>query len=67
VLIFGGFLAWQGYVLAEKTWPRVIPMLGINEGWRAVPMAICGALSVVFSLYHLGELARGEYQLVGEP
>ena len=66
VCIFGGFLAWQGWILADKTWPRIIPMLGIAEGWRALPMAICGALTVVFSLYHLGELARGEYKLTGE-
>ena len=66
VMVFGGFLAWQGYTLALKTWPRIIPMLGINEGWRAMPMAISGALTVVFSLYHLGELARGEFRLTGE-
>jgi TRAP-type C4-dicarboxylate transport system permease small subunit len=66
VCVFGGFLAWQGWTLAEKTWPRSIPMLGIAEGWRAVPMAICGALTVVFSLYHVGELARGDYKLTGE-
>ena len=66
VLVFGGFLAWQGYTLAMKTWPRIIPMLGVNEGWRAVPMAICGVQVVVFSIYHLGELARGEFKLAGE-
>ncbi|NIZ11326.1 TRAP transporter small permease [Pseudooceanicola sp. HF7] len=60
VIIFGGFLAWQGWELADKTWRRQIPMLGIAEGWRAIPMAICGALSVLFSLYHLAALARGE-------
>lgn len=41
-------------------------MLGVNEGWRAVPMAICGVQVVIFSIYHLGELARGEFKLVGE-
>ncbi|MBT9384390.1 TRAP transporter small permease [Pseudooceanicola sp. CBS1P-1] len=60
VILFGCYLGWQGWVLADKTWARRIPMLGIAEGWRAVPMAICGALSVVFSLYHLAALARGE-------
>ena len=66
ILVFGMFLAWQGYTLAMKTWPRIIPMLGVNEGWRAVPMAICGVQVVIFSIYHLGELARGEFKLVGE-
>ncbi|MQQ07481.1 TRAP transporter small permease subunit [Epibacterium sp. SM1979] len=60
VAAFGAFLAYQGYVLADKTWPRIIPMLGINEGWRAVPMSVCGALTVVFSIYHMTLLAQGK-------
>tara|TARA_R110002020_G_scaffold70506_11_gene182927 strand:- start:3645 stop:4106 length:462 start_codon:yes stop_codon:yes gene_type:complete len=60
VIIFGCYLAWYGYELADKTWRRRIPMLGIAEGWRAVPMAICGVLSVLFSLYHLVALWRGD-------
>ncbi|ASM74610.1 MULTISPECIES: TRAP transporter small permease [Roseobacteraceae] len=59
VIIFGYYLAAQGFDLAEKTWRRRIPMLGIAEGWRAVPMVICGVLSVLFSLVHLADLARG--------
>jgi TRAP-type C4-dicarboxylate transport system permease small subunit len=35
-------------------------MLGIAEGWRAVPMIICGVLSVLFSIVHLAALARGQ-------
>ena len=60
VLIFGAYLAWYGWDLAEKTWRRRIPMLAIAEGWRAVPMAICGALTVLFSLYHMAALIRGD-------
>ncbi|SLN23884.1 2,3-diketo-L-gulonate TRAP transporter small permease protein YiaM [Aquimixticola soesokkakensis] len=59
VLVFGLFLAWQGGVLAASTWPRVVPMIGISEGYRAVPMAICGACTVLFSLFHLYELTKG--------
>jgi TRAP-type C4-dicarboxylate transport system permease small subunit len=66
VTIFGGFLAYQGYVLADKTWPRLIPMLGINEGWRAVPMAVCGALTVIFSLYHMVQMVRDNPNPTGE-
>lgn len=54
--IFGGFLFWQGWALSAGTWTRHIPMLGIPEGWRAVPMAICGSLTVLFSLYQLSGL-----------
>ncbi|MCA0922952.1 TRAP transporter small permease [Pseudooceanicola nanhaiensis] len=60
VLIFAAYLAWYGVELAEKTWRRRIPMLNIAEGWRAVPMAICGALSFLYSLYHLAMLLRGQ-------
>ncbi|MEQ8291136.1 MAG: TRAP transporter small permease [Roseovarius sp.] len=60
VLIFAVYLAWYGFELAEKTWRRRIPMLAIAEGWRAVPMAICGVLSASYSLYHLAMLLRGQ-------
>ncbi|ANT62409.1 C4-dicarboxylate ABC transporter permease [Salipiger sp. CCB-MM3] len=59
VLIFAICLGWQGYILAENTWARTVPMLGISEGMRAVPMAICGALSALFTLYQMAELAKG--------
>lgn len=59
VIIFGYYLTTQGYDLAEKTWRRRIPMLGIAEGWRAIPMMICGVLSILFSLAHLADLVRG--------
>jgi len=60
IIIFGCYLAWYGWELAEKTWRRRIPMLGIAEGWRALPMAICGALTVLFSLAHAWDLVRGD-------
>ncbi len=55
MIAFGGLLAWHGKTLAATTWPRIIPMLGVNEGWRAVPMSLCGGLTVVFSLFHLAQ------------
>ena len=60
MLVFGIVLAWQGWVLAESTWARRVPMLGISEGLRAVPMAICGALTAVFTLYQGVKLATGK-------
>jgi TRAP-type C4-dicarboxylate transport system permease small subunit len=61
VALFGGVMTWQGWLLADGTWARRIPMLGVAEGWRAVPMAVSGALIVVFSLAHFSMIARGEY------
>ncbi|SER73311.1 TRAP-type C4-dicarboxylate transport system, small permease component [Tranquillimonas rosea] len=59
MIVFGACLAWQGWGLTTSTWSRSIPMLGIAEGWRALPMAICGVLTVVFSAYHLAGLLPG--------
>lgn len=58
MVAFGGVMSWQGYKLAAGTWAREIPMLGVAEGWRAVPMAICGILIVVFSTAQLALLLR---------
>ncbi len=39
-------------------------MLGIAEGWRDLPVAICGVLMVLFSIEHLAALAAGHKDLV---
>ena len=53
VLGFGVGMAWQGWVLAMQDIDRAIPMLGMPETWRDLPMALCGVLIVVFSLYDI--------------
>lgn len=50
LLFFGAMLAWQGYVMYERTARRAIPLLGISEGWRAVPVVIGGAMICLFAL-----------------
>ncbi len=50
LIFFGAMLAWQGYVMFERTARRMIPLLGVSEGWRAVPVIIGGAMIFVFSL-----------------
>jgi TRAP-type C4-dicarboxylate transport system permease small subunit len=64
VLAFSVALAIYGTQLSLDTWGRVIPMLGVPEGMRAMPMAICGVLSSLFTLYHLAEHARGRDPLL---
>jgi TRAP-type C4-dicarboxylate transport system permease small subunit len=49
VMVFGCFMAWEGYVLFMTNLDRMIPMIDLPEAWRALPMAICGALFVIFS------------------
>lgn len=50
LLFFGAVMAWQGYVMYERTARRVIPLLGISEGWRAVPVSLSGAMIALFCL-----------------
>lgn len=49
VMVFGGFMAWEGYVLVMTNLDRLIPMIDLPEAWRALPMAICGVLFVIFA------------------
>ena len=60
MLVFGIVLFWQGWTLAQSLWPRRVPMLGVTEGLRAVPMAICGALTAIFTLYQAVALATAK-------
>ncbi len=55
VAIFGGFMAWQGWVLVMDNLDRAIPMIGLSESWRAVPLTICGLLMVLFSVVNIAQ------------
>ncbi len=50
LLFFGAMLAWQGYEMFDRTARRMIPLLGISEGWRAVPVIIGGTMICLFSV-----------------
>ena len=50
---FGLVMAWYGTNLAIGTSRRLIPMLGISEGWRALPLGLSGGLIFVFALVSL--------------
>ena len=54
LVVFGATMAWYGGVLVLNTSRRTITMLGISEGWRAVPLSLCGALIVLFAAVRLG-------------
>ena len=57
---FGAMMAWQGTILAESVMGYKIPTLGIPEGLNHVPVAIAGALIVLFSIEHIIALVRRE-------
>ncbi len=46
--LFGAVMVWQGYVMFERTSTRIVPLLGVSEGWRAVPVILSGAMIAVF-------------------
>lgn len=51
--VFGAFMAWQGYMLVLDNLDRPIPILGISESWRALPLVICGVLMVMFTINNI--------------
>lgn len=48
MIVFGGFMVWQGWGLVSGNLHRAIPMIGVSESWRAAPLVACGALIIVF-------------------
>lgn len=50
---FGAVMAWQGWEMLERTMRREIPLLGISEGWRSVPVIISGVLITLFTIDQL--------------
>lgn len=49
IVIFGGFMAAQGWKLVMTNMERAIPMIGLAESWRAAPLVICGVLIMLFA------------------
>lgn len=53
VVVFGVFMAWEGYGLVVGNLDRMIPMIEVAEAWRAAPLVICGVLMVVFAGHNI--------------
>jgi len=53
MLVFGWLMATNSYQLVLFKWGNEIPLIGIPEGVRAIPITICGALIFLFSIGHL--------------
>ena len=60
VAIFGALMAWNGGFLAWSVHDYRIPTLGISEGLNYVPIAVSGALILLFSVEHIIAQLRGE-------
>jgi TRAP-type C4-dicarboxylate transport system permease small subunit len=59
VAIFGALMAWNGALLAQSVMGFNIPTLGIPEGLNHIPVALSGALIVLFSIEHVIALVKG--------
>ena len=53
VVAFGACMAWQGSLLVLNNTDRQIPMIGLPESWRMLPMAISGVLFVLFAGWNI--------------
>lgn len=56
LIVFGAFMAWQGWLLVATNLNRVVPLINISESWRAAPVMVCGILIVLFASFDM--LAR---------
>ncbi len=50
---FGAFMFWYGLELTQFKWKMLIPLIQVSEGFRSLPLTICGALVFLFSTGHL--------------
>ncbi len=57
--VFGAVMMVNSYTLVEFKWGNDIPMLGIPEGVRAIPIMCCGGLMFLFSIGHLIHFFKG--------
>lgn len=62
-LIMGGFaflMMWKSYELVLFKWGSQIPLIDIPEGVRAIPIMLCGALTLLYSIGHIIRYFQGE-------
>jgi TRAP-type C4-dicarboxylate transport system permease small subunit len=59
---FGAVMMVQSFKLMVFKWGSLIPLIHVPEGLRALPITICGALILAFSIGHLILMARGVHE-----
>ncbi len=60
VAVFGGVMAWAGWIWTRLKWAELDPMLGVPEGLDYLSLVIAGVLIALFSFEHILALLRGE-------
>jgi TRAP-type C4-dicarboxylate transport system permease small subunit len=59
LIAFGAVMAYFGTKLAIGQWQVPITALEIPDGTRYIPLALCGALMVLFSIEHIIAIING--------
>lgn len=59
VAVFGVVMAKDGWRWTTLKWSEKMPMLGLPEGAKFLPLVIAGVLIVMFCVEHIIALARG--------
>ena len=59
MLVFGGMMFWYGLQLTQFKWNTLIPLIQVSEGFRSLPLTICGLLIFLFSAGHMIRIFLG--------
>ena len=57
--LFGAVMMVYSYQLVVFKWGSDIPLIHIPEGVRAIPIMLCGAFTLLFSIGHLIHFFKG--------
>lgn len=57
--VFGAVMMVYSYQLVVFKWGSDIPLIHIPEGVRAIPIMLCGAFTLLFSIGHLIHFFKG--------
>lgn len=56
---FGYWMLIGGLDLVAFNWAKTMPIIHISDGWRSVPMAVCGAGIMFYSVVHILKIITG--------
>ncbi|MES0826973.1 TRAP transporter small permease [Ruegeria sp. SCP11] len=59
LLLFGAAMTWHSIGLVTGTWNRDIPLIGLPQGVKYLPLVFCGILIVLFMIERLAGLVFG--------
>ncbi len=58
--VFGAVMMVNSYKLVLFKWSAEIPLINLPEGLRAVPLTLCGAFTLAYSVGHLIRFFTGD-------